>query len=415
MTKKYNIVIAGDSQQVHMACAYLAKELHLADVQLTPIIVADNKDGVIKHAFTPFTPILSPLAQRHKKSQLKGFESLFIQTKNLPQQMPFNFNNYGEPSTAVNFHQALQVCQQYDETTPALSAFLSRDQSTFGITYHTQEAQKAFQQYCNQQDIYTVCTQAIAVEQHNGSITKITTKEGQTISADLYIDCSSEQVIMRCIQAITHIEPHHIPPYTVESQLSNNNSSASGCIITSGDNRITCSLQTANTTECRTYHFENSEQANNSYYFEQPWLNNCVSLGQGYCNLPELLICTDRILESQLLALAPFLPIYTGFDSAQKHYAMHSHRVLNDAIDSVNLLVSEVSPQCNLTPNNATRAQLFESSAALHQAETAMINPNCWGALMFSVGIKPASTNALAQARPAAVISQKVKELLTGA
>lgn len=418
MDNKYHIAIVGDQLQVHMVAAYLAKELNQTDIQLTPIVLANAADPTIKHAFAPFTPILGPLTQTSQSSAIKGFKSLTIKTPHLPQKMPFNFDNYGAPSTAVNFHQALEVSQTFDSSTPDIGSFLSKDKNSFGITYNTNTAKSSFQRRCNLQDIYTICTASLTVKINNEIIHSITTQEGQEIQADLFLDCSNAQVIMRQLQSPVLVDAAHIPAYTTQHTLQNttqNSPTTSGSAITCSANTLTCELVANEMHAQRSYHFADNEQSEQVFYFAKPWVSNCVSLGNGYCNLPDVLICRDRILESQLLSLVPFLPIRTGFTSAQNHVAMHTHRVLNEAIDSVNLLASAASANLQLTANNLKRSQLFESSGALHQSETAMINSNCWGALMRAVGIAPKATNALAQARSAADISQKVKQLITSA
>lgn len=413
--KTYHIAIIGDDLQAYVACSYLSNELRASNIRLTPIILPPKADSTIKHVFTPFTQMLSPILASRGDTVSQGFESIAIKTKNMPDGLAFNFSDYGEVSAAVNFHQAYEVCKKHNNNTPPISAFLTRNKKTFGVTYNKESAKEIFRHECIKRDIYTIRTEGLSVTLNNGSIEKITTTEGQVIKADLYIDCSKHQCIMSQLQEPTKIPANNIPHYQVENKTTENSAPA-GSIIFSDENSISCELNTGKTSEHRRYVFsdEHTRGSTRGMYFDRPWLNNCVSLGRGYCELPELLICMDRILESQLLVLALFLPISSGLSSAQKHYAMHSQRILSDAIDSANLLISEILPSCELTNSNSLRKQLFESSAASHQSEQSMINNSCWGALMRSIDIKPKTTNALAQARPASEISKKVTQLLTG-
>ncbi|WP_394200729.1 tryptophan 7-halogenase [Marinagarivorans algicola] len=411
-TKRYHIAIIGDSLQTYIACCYLTQELRRSNIQLTAIQLPNKGSNSIRHAFTPFTPILSPILNSKQKTP---FDHITIKTQADPRGMPFNFSDYGQPSAAVNFHQAYERSKQHDHHTAKIGDFLKTKNDIFGITYNQENIEILLRQLCTQQDIYTICTDALTVTTTDGAIEQISTQEDQLVSADLYIDCSSQQVLMKKLQDPVVISKNNIPYYHIEKKVEQSTSPVNNHIISSNNNITSC-LQAGTTIEKIQYSFneEKKQGAIQSMYFTQAWKHNCISLGKGYCQLPELLICTDRILESQLLALAPFLPMYKHFSSAQAHYSMHSKRVLDDAIDSTNFLIQEAYNPCELTSTNTTRKKLFESSGASHQREPSMINSNCWGALMRSVGITPKTTNALAQARSAASISQKVNQLLIG-
>ena len=409
--KQYCIVVLGEASHVYMTCSHLAKELKNTNIKLVAVIINVKSEDSVKHAFTPFSPAFSAVLSS-PEAPSNTLEAVSITTHQHPETLSFNFADYGEPSAAVNFHQAYDACKKRDQNIPSMGAFLKRDKKSFGICYRQSKAAQIFKSQCFNENIYSIVTQKVSPTIQNDSIKNLVTEEGQTIAGDLYIDCSSGQVLMSQLQPRTQISNKTIPNYRIERMLKPAAEKPQSK-ITSEKNTVVCHLGTTDQAEERRYVFGQDEYRE-AFHYSQPWLNNCVALGHGYCELPELLICKDRILETQLHILALFLPITSNFASAQSHFAMHSQRILDDAIDSANLLIADACPTAELSQTNTVRKGLFESSGGTHQRELSIINNSCWGALLRQVGIEPKSTNALAQARPVADMSQKLLQLVTG-
>ena len=412
--KIYRIAIVGDNAQLYMTCSHLSNHLRNLSIEIIPVLVDSSTEDTLRHAFTPFTPTLAPALKSRHSSTSRAFGEASITTPNSDTPLAFNFSDYGKASAAVNFHQALEITSQNSLTPLNISQFATRDKQTFGICYSHKTIKRHFQTSCNLDNIYTVYAGGISVKKDGSKIVNITTRDGKVINADIYIDCSNKQLLMREVQEATLIPTQYIPPYSQNSMLNDCDEGSADSQVLITEDRIQCKLKAGSAAEERTYQF-NSEQSNSTAsFFETPWIENCIALGQGYCNLPNVLICTDRILETQLSIVCEILPIKTASSAVQSHLKSHSERVLNDAIDSINLLIFRNARGCELTVKNNKRLQLFKSSAAMHQSEYSMINNNCWGALMRVCGVKPNNTNALAKSRSAEDITDKVLNLTTG-
>lgn len=411
MSEPYRIIIVGDDLQLQMVTSHLHQELRFANVRIIPIQLGDTPAPSLRHAFTPFDKILQPLFTESATNLPKGFDAISLKLPQCSDGFKFNFSTYGVASSAVNFSQAFEVAKANDSNTPAFDQFITKNKSTFGIVYSQEEAREKFRQFNIENDRFFNWTQTLEVIAPNGHIEKVITSDGQVFDGDLFIDCSTRQHLIRSTQEQQDIPQENLPPYQ-SSSVVQNNASPNGSTIQAKNDLIECKLSTGETEEIRTYDFEHT--GDSAFYFEKPWINNCVALGNGYCQLPELLVCTDRILEIQLHVLTQFLPIHSSFESAQKHFAMYSQRAINDAIDSINLILFTCNIATHLTNTNKIRTELFETSGAAHQRESLMITGNCWAGLMYACGLSPKSTNAITQARPAASIIEAVKKLAVG-
>ena len=413
----YVIAIVGEAMQLNMACCFLSNALQKENVRIIPVLLSRHKhtdnteyNTRLKHAFSPFTQSFSPMLKELMSSA--GLRYANIDIPHASESLKFNFSNYGMPSASINFHQAFEVARNIDSTIPALDTFIEPSASPSGVVYDTQDVKQYFQQLMIQQDLYSITTESIETIVTQNKLTHLLTEDGQTINADLFIDCSDKGILARQLQARSKIATQHIPKYSREV-IWNNQGADCYSNIKVDKSAIHHSIGDQNSHQTYKYTFKND--GDDAAFFNQPWFNNCVAIGNAYCNLPELLICRDRILESQLQTLVPFIPPRSHSNIARNHFNTISGRVLHETIDTINLLLQATDLDTSLTESNTSRMALFSSSASEYKHEDSMISNNCWGALMRCIGANPNNTNALAQARSAQSITQKVKQLAKGA
>ena len=60
----YNIIILGDSLQLHLAAHYLSEELSSTGAKIIPVEIQSQTSQAIRHVFTPFTPALMPALKK---------------------------------------------------------------------------------------------------------------------------------------------------------------------------------------------------------------------------------------------------------------------------------------------------------------------------------------------------------------
>ena len=251
-------------------------------------------------------------------------------------------------------------------------------------------------------------TESIIVSSSEKRIEYIETKEEQRFTADLYIDCTHQGQLIRTIQKPIQVNEQEIPTFK-ESHSNGVNSKGSSCSeIKIGAKGISTTSSTPKSSHTAIYDF--SEKGEECYYFRNLWTGNCIAAGTAYCNIPELLICKDRLLETQIETLSKLLSTTKTSSYAQRYLEMISERLFNEMVDSTNLLLTKTSLNISLTERNAARRALFISSAATHKEDHSMIDENCWGGLLRGIGITPRATNAIASTANKEAILKKVME-----
>lgn len=407
------IVIVGSGLSLSMCAAYLVEKLHyLNPVCIGVCVPSREQEADLAFAFPPFSEPLAPILRSQMAEA--SLSNISILSPASPAGFAFNFGLYGVASGAITFPHAYEICRQHTANMPAYDSFLGVQPSPSpGILYSRQLLAPDFRQAAVRNKVPFVPTKIVNVTLADGGekILAITTSNGQRITGDYFIDCSPDGVVMQHLQKRIPIEKNTVPSWNLVRRHEAAMGIKPSYQLKLDQTRVECVGEIGGKRYVNAYDFSGGIQSGE--YFERPWLGNCITLGQGFLQLPELLIDLDRVLERQLTVLSWLLGVNGDTTYASQYFNRASMRQLNEAIDTVNLLLQVVGTnRPELTESNQHRVNLFRSSANTVKEDNLLISESGWTGLLHAVGFIPKSTNAVSMATDPKRIVELTKSLL---
>ena len=411
--KKVTIALIGSGLPLSVCAAFLAEKLQY----LKPVIVAiqlpqEEREPDLAFAFAPFAESITPILRRQLAEA--SLQKIEIFTSNAPSGFAFNFAPYGVVSGAVTFSHAYQICRQHAADVSSYDSFLGvKPPPSPGIVYVRQHVAAEFQRLSVRKGvIYVPCESvSVALSDDHKKILAIETSTQQIIAADYFIDCSPDGVVMQCLQTKTAVSDQIIPLWSLTRRQCASASTTTAFALKFDRANVSCIGDHGGERHEKIYDFGGA--ATSSEYFEQAWLGNCVTIGCGFARIPEFIIDLDRLLERQLGTLSWLLGANSENTYSARHYNMLSMRHLNEAIDTVNLLLqASLDESLELTLSNRRRVALFQSSANTVKENNSLISENCWTGLLHAAGYSPRDTNAVSVATDPKRIIDLTKSLI---
>ncbi|MCR6652127.1 MAG: tryptophan 7-halogenase [Cellvibrionaceae bacterium] len=412
--KTPTIALIGSGLQLSMCASFLAEKLQY----LKPTIVAiqlppDERESHVSFLFPPFAEPAIPLIRRELSEV--GLQKITITTPASPSGFAFNFSPYGVVSDAVTFHHAYQVCRQQEADVPSYDSFLAiTPPPSPGVVYLRKNVTHEYRHLAVRRGVTYVPSKDVTVvlSEDEKKIFSVQTSTRQVMTADYFIDCSLGGVVMQHLQKKAVLSEQMIPSWSwdyrfgafeggpVESELKLER------MMVKRIGRLSCGRAE------KTYIFGSPDRL--CEYFERPWLANCVAIGSGFAEVPELLVDLDQILARQLVTLSWLLGVSSETTHSARYFNMLSMRDFGEAADMVNLLLRGALDQpLELTESNRRRVELFRSSAGTVKENNALISENAWTGLMHAVGYTPRNTNAVTEAIDSRIIINRTKSLLS--
>ncbi len=406
-------VIVGGGLALTMCAAYLVEKLqHLNPVVIGVCMPAGQREADLAFAFPPYAEPLAP--------SLKGLlaagalNNVSISTTSSPSGFAFNFGPYGIVSGAITFPHAYEICKKFAADVPSYDSFLGvQPPPSPGALYVREALAPDFQYIATRKRVALVPAESVSFSVSEGEhkILSLKTASGQLIEGDIFIDCTPGGLVMQQLQNRSSVASNIIPSWGVARAQQEVLGSKSSYQLALDKERAECVGEFGGKRYIKAYDF--SAGLESAEYFAQPWLGNCIVLGQGFLQLPELLIDLDRILERQLTILSWLLGVNASTTYAARHFNHVSMRHMSEAVDTVNLLLQATrNAQIELTESNRRRAHLFMSSANTVKEDNLLISESAWTGLLHAVGLTPKNTNAVSLATDSKRIFELTKSLL---
>lgn len=411
--KALTITILGSGLQLSICAAFLAEKLQF----LKPVIVAiqlpeGEHDSRFSFAFPPFAEPAVPLLRRGLSES--SLQNVRVFTPASPSGFAFNFSPYGVVSDAITFQHAYQVCRQHEADVPGYDSFLALTPPTSaGFLCVRQSVRAEYQFSAVRRGVIYVPTEQVVVSLSDDTrrILSVQTSSGQVLTADYFIDCSSDGVLMRRLQKRVLLSEDIIPPWSVVHRQNPDAGATTAVELKFGGSQVRCVGVLNGERRERIYDFCGSTPCE---YFERPWWGNCVAMGSGFAAIPEFLVDLDRLLERQLVTLSWLIGVNSEATSSARHFNMLSMRDLGEIIDMANVLLhSSLDQPLSLSPNNSRRVELFRSSANTIKENNSLISENSWTGLLHAGGYTPQNVNAVSAAADPQKIIGRTKSLLT--
>jgi hypothetical protein len=411
--KALTIALVGSGLQLSMCAAFLAEKLQF----LKPVIVAIQQpegehDSHFSFAFPPFAEPAVPLLRLGLSES--SLQQVRIFTPASPSGFAFNFSPYGVVSDAITFQHAYQVCRQHEVDFPGYDSFLAlTPPPSAGFLYKRQSFRAEYQFSAVGRGVIYVPTEQVVVSLSNNAqrILSVQTSAGQVLTADYFIDCSSDGVLMQHLQKRVSLSEDIIPPWSVINRQGSDAGATTAAELKFEGSQVSCVGVLDGERRERIYDLRGSTPLE---YFPQPWLGNCVAMGSGFAAIPEFLVDLDRLLERQLVTLSWLIGVNSETSSSARHFNMLSMRDLGEIIDMANLLLyASLDQPLSLSPSNSRRVGLFRSSANTIEENNSLISENGWTGLLHAGGYTPRNVNAVSAAADPQKIVDRTKSLLS--
>ncbi len=326
------IAIIGAGFPLSLTAYHLAQKLK----SLKPIILAvelleDQFQPEIQFAFPPFTEASLPTV----KKSLSEHPLPLLKLNTNHGDFNFNFANYGVASSSITFPQAYEVYAKTAISPKPYDAFLNT--SNAGYSYSNRENGNIYKRQAVASGVLFIPSKQPSVEltADKTVIKKLTTSNNQSITADLFIDCSSSFNLMANLQAKVNIKQEHIPSWDKEQLCAPAIDQQEKLDISFTKKNIKLTAVHQNNTYSTSYNFLPSAKTA-PFYFQSPWQANCVALGSAFLNLPEVLISHNHILELQLKLLQELIGVNSNNHASQIFFNQRSNKYASEAIDSIN-------------------------------------------------------------------------------
>jgi hypothetical protein len=405
---RLTIAVVGSGLHLTLSAAYLAEKLqYLKPIVLAVQLPEEESDKDFSFAFPPFSEPVSPiLRQQLAESSLRKID---LYTPSFSAGFGFNFSTYGVVSAGVSFPQAYQICAQNVENFPGYDSFL--ENKTVGIIYNRKLVAEDYRCLAVKKDVVFIPCKSIHVIKDEGKILAVETADGQRVTADYFIDCSSKGQLMACVQERVSISEDVLPSWSVRRNHLPRVAPDISCTYKFESSQMVSAVNYGQACYEKTSDFNAGDTL--SEYFQSPWSDNCITVGRGFAEMPEFLIDLDRMLEKQLMVLSWLIGANSQITYSTRHFNTLSMRYFDEAIDTVNLMLCGAGIAQELTPGNQRRVELFQSSASTIKENNVFISENNWSGLLHAAGYKPTNTNAFAASTSVNQIVGRTKSLIS--
>lgn len=257
-----------------------------------------------------------------------------------------------------------------------------------------------YSQYLVQQvagRVAIIQAEILAVKSGSDGIESIQLKNGNLITADLYIDCTRDQKLKKSIEEIKTHETQHAWRIEDAPQASSPIGPPHNT-VTFGPSKLALETEFAGKiyrmdVECKDGKLPEWLQT------QAPWQQNCLTLGPATTNRPPLLIDPLHLAASGLYRLYDSWPTTKNLDTSAAIYNDNFIDEWNRIADSDSLHAWEGCNKNNacLTAAAQHRLQIFTDTGKVPAYENETLMEDQWAALFFAFGISPEVADPLTE------------------
>lgn len=419
------IVIVGAGYAPLLSALYIKNKLNKFAPKITVITTGRNSDTPIIHS-------LSSMKEFHSEMRLSEIEFikctqadfhlgyLYQGWQNENQNAMFCDAEYGFMLNGFRFHQLF--CK-YKKAHPneqledyCLTAKMVRDnkftppsndpKSLFSsINYGYRVRSSYYHDYLKSKlkaiDIEVLTSRKITVtKRSDGYIQTVGTDNNITLSADLYIDCSTDRLLKsELTNKLEHSQLGELNITHSESPASNTQTADPYSVMASSSSSLRVShthKQTQHTTTLSKSNQHKKAESTTIFADAIPWDKNCIALGAAFTNRPAILIDPSHLIQSALARLLSLWPRDISQTFETKIYNENTLQEYANITDSDSLHLALAFNDDSLLTNSAQyKKELFQHQGKLALNERETLQDHHWVALFYSLGIHPKHYDAI--------------------
>lgn len=399
------ILVAGSGHALTLTVVSLLRHLQGLQVQLLAIDLGESEaEHTVVSTFASFHQLPEALelpgAKLAASLKAEPFAGCLINHPASDAPICLSDGEFGVTAARIPFHQLFHryrhmepTAQLDDFTVPSGNPGAGGAQ---GYKFLARDFQRYLKQVARAQDVLFIPSSSLQVITGAQGVESLVTESGQSLSADLYIDCSRSAIIMRAIQQSEQIAKEFVAPFARLDTLEQVGPQTT-------DRYSYLDLQPeqlsfrANYADCQ-YRLQlrwggsvaEGAALTAPWFIRQAWQNNVVAMGAAVTNLPMILPGDYYLLHKQLLLL---LNLLSGgvVDSVHSWVlSQQSQQMVMGLKDVVNFVMYYQAGNDNslvLTEANRARVALFQSSGGKFVAENTVLSDSQWLALFYACGI----------------------------
>ena len=213
-------------------------------------------------------------------------------------------------------------------------------------------------------------------------------KNESVITADLYIDCTSESQLKR----LADVEPNTVSPtasWRIE-QMPQPRLGPPHNYLSVGANTLTLNTELHGKSYRQNISWD-QERSPNWLLDPEPWVKNCLALGPATTNRPALLIDPVHLVASSLFGLYRSWPTNSDLEIPAQTYNNSFKEEWDRIADGDSLYTWAASGRDDryLTEAAKHRMRIFASDGRIPPYENETLMEDQWAALFFALGIMP--------------------------
>lgn len=430
--KKTRVVIVGAGSDLSLVAYALAKGLEVSQAAIVAVDVGGNTDEGLVSTFSDMRAFNEALGVS-ERDFMAGVDATVSFGCKLPplgsaKGLMLTDSPYGLTMHNTLFHQLFSI---YSRARPyaslddfCLSARLAQEGKfapksdkaksvysmvSYGYAFDSSACGRYFKRLALARNVTYVSSSEVSAAVSSGRIEKLTTSSGQTLAADLFIDCTPDRALYSQVQKkcseydlISATLPHWRfaleqeedgSPVTLYSEMTVTETGFERSIRHRGR-------------RCKAlFEFDKQQRGGGSggagrteaqSALASPWVDNCVALGSASAIMPGLLLERYHLLQGQLLQL---LELWSGGEpsaASAEIFNTSCRQSVNHLLDLVNIFLAAhpgFADQVRLTEANRSRVKLFTSSGALFATDNAVVPDQQWPALLTGLGFKQSGGN----------------------
>ncbi len=411
-----NILVLGEGYEPLLCAFYLAMRLK----PLQPIIQVVLTDE-IQERLVYTSPRIRNVHRDLGLDEAKFVSAtdaglIYAQAYHHPNKSPryFSTTQYGQCIQGVNFHHTLAKLAEeksvfeWDELN--LSAQVAKhNRFVLGVSnlpkphfevdfgYQIQERKLVdFLLHASSQIGINIIQQPLkSVEINNGAVSEVCLKNGMSITADLYLDCSEESYIRKaqCID-FTPL-PSNVyfdeKVTTVRAKVPHQPFGQ----ITIDEKSIRTEYSHDGIQQTSQYTFNSQLQP---AYAKNSWVHNSISLGKAYSNLPTLLFEPEAQLLRPLQRLVELWPTTSSDNASRSAFNQILSFEMTRVFEITDIHFKSLFHQSlDSTDVTAKRINLFKASGRVISRDYDPLTTQQWPYLFLALGITPNSTDPLVE------------------
>lgn len=229
------------------------------------------------------------------------------------------------------------------------------------------------------------CMDVDSVQYSSAGISKVVSAGARTHQADLYIDCSTDSVLLSGLDTKTKCLGNVIP--TLRSEFGSlSSTTAKPYLELNYDGKSLSKVYSLrNSTVVETLQPGPGTPAG---YQSRPWAANCIAMGHAALRLPT--VCLDPLyqLQSDIARLIRFWPFEETLAANSNAYNRIAVPSMLQAVDVENLFFAHALQPVRSSANNRLRIDLFKEVGRLPSMEYQALDGNGFTALMHALKIR---------------------------